>query len=301
MPEFRCLRSPVLLTCPHCSTPIPLSAARSDDLVICPACRGKSLAAPFDPYHRWLGIPPEQQPPDHYTLLGIDQFESAPEVIEAAADQRILYLRTHEAKHPRLTQQLLQEVIKARICLLNNTQRAAYDGQFLMPAPPPVSTKAIVSVQSIMSQGIKRQATKRNRTIYLVSGGFALLFLAIFFGWWLRSPAAKAFLPAGNPEHEAIYEAVRNTVESGRATGQFVRAISRGEIGPDAKPLPSLPPVNIKIESIDIRDVEIFGKTLPDSLAIVTFSMDGTRRIMTLVRRPDGTWKYLRIDVPRGR
>ena len=25
----------------------------------------------FDPYHRWLGIPPEEQPADHYRLLGI--------------------------------------------------------------------------------------------------------------------------------------------------------------------------------------------------------------------------------------
>lgn len=136
MPELQC-PSPVLLVCPHCSTPIPLSAAHSDDLVVCPACHGKSIAAPFDPYHRWLGIPPEQQPPDHYALLGLNQFEQDPEVIEAAADQRILYLRTHAAKHPRLTQRLLEEVGQARICLLNNTQRVVYDRQFLVPAPPP--------------------------------------------------------------------------------------------------------------------------------------------------------------------
>lgn len=34
----------------------------------------------FDPYHRWLGIPPKHQPADHYRLLGIDRFEDDPEV-----------------------------------------------------------------------------------------------------------------------------------------------------------------------------------------------------------------------------
>ena len=27
----------------------------------------------FDPYHKWLGIPPKQQPPDHYRLLGVER------------------------------------------------------------------------------------------------------------------------------------------------------------------------------------------------------------------------------------
>src|SRR5687768_18381170 len=40
----------------------------------------------FDPYHKWLAIPPEEQPPHHYRLLGIKLFESDPDVIESAAD-----------------------------------------------------------------------------------------------------------------------------------------------------------------------------------------------------------------------
>jgi hypothetical protein len=32
------------------------------------------MAADFDPYHKWLGIPPPQQPPHHYRLLGIDLY-----------------------------------------------------------------------------------------------------------------------------------------------------------------------------------------------------------------------------------
>ncbi|HQU46307.1 MAG TPA: hypothetical protein PK867_26105 [Pirellulales bacterium] len=38
----------------------------------------------FDPYRKWLGISPKDQPPDHYRLLGIELFDDDPDVIEAA-------------------------------------------------------------------------------------------------------------------------------------------------------------------------------------------------------------------------
>ena len=49
------------------------------------------MAADFDPYYKWLGIHPKDQPPHHYRLLGVELFESDPEVIEAAADRHIAY------------------------------------------------------------------------------------------------------------------------------------------------------------------------------------------------------------------
>ena len=49
---------------------------------------------PMDPYHVWLGIPPEEQPPNHYRLLGIAMFESQPDVIATAADRQMGHLRT---------------------------------------------------------------------------------------------------------------------------------------------------------------------------------------------------------------
>ena len=42
----------------------------------------------FDPYHNWLGIPPHEQPPNFYRLLGVVLFESTAEVIEQAADRQ---------------------------------------------------------------------------------------------------------------------------------------------------------------------------------------------------------------------
>jgi hypothetical protein len=82
----------------------------------------------FDPFYRWLGIPPEEQPPNHYRLLGIQPFESDPGVIETAADRQMAHLRTFQTgSHADQSQQLLNQVAAARICLLNAEKKAAYD------------------------------------------------------------------------------------------------------------------------------------------------------------------------------
>lgn len=88
------------------------------------------MARVFDPYYKWLGIPPDQQPADHYRLLGIQKFESDPEVIQAAADQRMAHLRNYQTgQHADLSQRLLNEVAAARVCLLNVAKKIGYDAK----------------------------------------------------------------------------------------------------------------------------------------------------------------------------
>ena len=48
----------------------------------------------FDPYYKWLGISADDQPANHYRLLGVDQFESDADVIESAAQRQIAHVRT---------------------------------------------------------------------------------------------------------------------------------------------------------------------------------------------------------------
>ena len=87
----------------------------------------------FDPYRIWLGIPPSEQPPDHYRLLGIARFEMDPEVIENAANRQMSYLRTFQSgAHVGLAQRILNEVSAAKICLLHPDRRNAYDEQLQM-------------------------------------------------------------------------------------------------------------------------------------------------------------------------
>ena len=82
----------------------------------------------FDPYYKWLGIPPEDQPPTHYQLLALRAFEDDPDVIANAADQRMAHLRTFQAgKHGPLSQKILNEIAAARVTLLNPQKKVAYD------------------------------------------------------------------------------------------------------------------------------------------------------------------------------
>lgn len=86
------------------------------------------MTRPFDAYHVWLGIPPGEQPPDHYRLLGIPPFEPDPDVIEQAAERQTAFLRQMETgPHRETAQRILREIAQARATLLNPATRATYD------------------------------------------------------------------------------------------------------------------------------------------------------------------------------
>ena len=82
----------------------------------------------FDPYLKWLGIRDSERPPNHYRLLGLELFESDPEVISAAADRQMAHVRTFQSgPNADLSQTVLNELAVARRCLLNEQSRADYD------------------------------------------------------------------------------------------------------------------------------------------------------------------------------
>lgn len=119
-----------------------------------------SATAPLDPYHRWLGIPPEAQPANHYGLLGLAPFEDDPEVIRDAAARQMAHVRTyHLGPHAQMSQEILNELGAAKACLINRKKKAAYDAwlrtdqhdepmdQRKSPEPPPVSEEFLASVE----------------------------------------------------------------------------------------------------------------------------------------------------------
>lgn len=107
----------------------------------------------LDPYHIWLGIPPNEQPPDHYRLLGIQQFESDPNVISNAADRQMVFLRQFQSgENAELAVKLLNEVAAARVCLLSPENgraeiREEYNRQLRGPTrpamPDPISQEQV--------------------------------------------------------------------------------------------------------------------------------------------------------------
>lgn len=88
------------------------------------------MPAAFDPYYEWLGISPAQQPVSHYRLLGIEDFEANPAVIERAWRRQAAFLescRTPERANE--VQRVLDHLHQAARTLLDPTAKAAYDGQ----------------------------------------------------------------------------------------------------------------------------------------------------------------------------
>ena len=84
----------------------------------------------FDPYLKWLGIREPTRPVNHYRLLGLELFESDKDVISMAADRQMGHIRTYQSgPNGKLSQQILNELARARRCLLVDEKKAVYDQQ----------------------------------------------------------------------------------------------------------------------------------------------------------------------------
>ena len=86
------------------------------------------MADDFDPYEKWLAIPPRDQPPNHYRLLGLRLGEDNPQVIADAAHWKAVIVGTcASGPHGDHVPRLLDQIEAARTCLLDQAARAAYD------------------------------------------------------------------------------------------------------------------------------------------------------------------------------
>jgi len=116
---------------------------------------------PFDAYHAWLGIPPDESAdggPHHYRLLGIRVFESNPQVIDAAARRVATHLNGfQDGPYQPIAQRMIYEVWSAAACLLDPAQKAAYDHALTtgQPLPGPVAPQyptAVVAPVALQPQ-----------------------------------------------------------------------------------------------------------------------------------------------------
>jgi len=154
----------------------------------------------FDPYHRWLGIPPAEQPANHYRLLGLSLFESDPEVIRDAASQRMAHVRTYQlGPNSALSQRILNELGAAKACLLDPGEKAAYDAKLRATLSGPEEIRRPdpladlfgdipESGPPVVLSPIRRQ--RRLPQPALIGAGVAigLLILLGLVVWGLRSP-----------------------------------------------------------------------------------------------------------------
>lgn len=74
----------------------------------------------FDPYHQWLDIPPNRQPPSAFVLLGLPDGELDPHRVHQSAAERYEHVRRYIlGPHGAEAQRLLTEISRAVTELLN--------------------------------------------------------------------------------------------------------------------------------------------------------------------------------------
>lgn len=161
-----------------------------------------SSSADFNPYHKWLGISGATDTPDHYRLLGIESFESDPDVIASAADRQMAHLRKYQAgPHAALSQQILNEIAKAKVCLLNDEKKRKYDSSL---QPTRVSPLAAVPSPKIhvQSQPRPRRQQEAKRSLLLpglIVCSIAIAAFAIATRSFREEPAPETTLNAAEP------------------------------------------------------------------------------------------------------
>jgi tetratricopeptide (TPR) repeat protein len=131
-----------------------------------------------NPYHKWLGIAVNEQPANHYRLLGIDLFETDPGTIRTAADHRMALIAKYSAgSDQELSRQVLSELLAARACLLSAATRQAYEFDLrkqlgMQPHSPGASEGAaypfIPDASDDRSMYSSRFAKRRKRSVPLL-------------------------------------------------------------------------------------------------------------------------------------
>jgi hypothetical protein len=123
----------------------------------------------FDPYHKWLGILPKDQPPHHYRLLGLELYEGDLDVIEGAADRQMSFVRQYQSgEHASAAAKILNELAIARLCLLKPATKTDYDAKLRQNLAPPepefpdltFSTDAPIGKPGPSERALKSSAAK---------------------------------------------------------------------------------------------------------------------------------------------
>ena len=82
----------------------------------------------IDVYKEWLGIPEGERPPHHYDLLRLVKFEDDEEKIRAHYKKLNNHVRKYAAgKYSNESQELLNELAKAMLCLTDPERKREYD------------------------------------------------------------------------------------------------------------------------------------------------------------------------------
>ena len=164
----------------------------------------------FDPYHRWLGIPPHEQPATLYRLLGISDFETDREVITEASYRQIGHVKQYASgPHRDAANEILNELAKAQVVLLNPRKKTQYDISIQEvdeeevdeavkeedeSASPVVQVTSAVASGSFKTTGASPRSKRRRKQsnlLQIFSALAVLAFVLFTFGYWWMQQSAK--------------------------------------------------------------------------------------------------------------
>jgi len=230
----------------------------------------------FDPYLTWLGIPPNQRPPTHYQLLGVDPAITDAAVIKALAIQRSAYVRNFQrTEHGDVCTRILEELARAEAILTDPPKRAEYDRSLkpLTPAPLPppkaVPAKAIAvpaprppqpsPVRKPKRSEGNREALAAVKWTALAIVGVAMVIGAVSISR-MFSGAAQASLAVTfeEPWPDATISVDDRRIESAAggarvplSPGEHLVAVSRGSLGTFRKNITLAPnaPAEVRVPS----------------------------------------------------
>jgi antitoxin component YwqK of YwqJK toxin-antitoxin module len=124
------------------------------------------MTGEFDPYNEWLGIPPKDQPPNYYQLLGIKLFEDDLHLITRAANERMRLVESFRSDdNSLLLKIILKNIVAAKVCLLEPIGKTEYDKSLRLiiqsppsspPPPPPPPPVQLPSAPIIKDRRLPR-------------------------------------------------------------------------------------------------------------------------------------------------
>src|SRR5947208_7970865 len=75
----------------------------------------------------WLGLRPDDWPPDHYHLLGLPPGEGDLALIEQRVHQRLDAVRCYQMMHPEQATEAMNRLAQAFVCLTEPAAKKVYD------------------------------------------------------------------------------------------------------------------------------------------------------------------------------
>ena len=167
--------------------------------------------AKFNPYHKWLNLDSQITAPNYYRLLGLEDLEEDPEVIQAAAAATLARVQSCDpGSRTKRWSQLVAEVEQAGKCLTDEWTKGDYDRQLdlsVLAAPQPVTPDP--SVVEKNKSPVAKKLTSRFEIAPETANLEASLLPPGMGGASMVAPEKPQ--PTPEPPSDTIQDAVANT------------------------------------------------------------------------------------------